>query len=107
MIASARNARHTRAIAGDIVQEMKQSGRLRRHASGLEGEGNWVLLDFDDVVVHLFQQDARSFYALEDLWADVPRLEFTPAPKPADAPDVEDSWESFPDPIVPDSGGTR
>jgi len=107
VIASARNARHARAIAGDIVHEMKQHSRYRRHAAGLEGTGNWVLLDFDEVVVHIFQEDARAFYALEDLWGDVPRIPFTPAPRPADAPEPRDDWESFPDPIVPDSRSTR
>lgn len=43
-------------------------------------ESNWVLLDFDVVVVHLFLPEAREYYGLETLWADVPRVPFTPAP---------------------------
>jgi hypothetical protein len=59
-------------------------GRRRRNTGGLETEdSNWVLLDFDDIVVHLFLPEARAYYALETLWADVPRLPFTPATRPA------------------------
>ena len=57
---------------------MKRAGMPRRSVAGLEGENSWVLLDFDDVVVHIFVQESRDFYALEQLWADVPREQFEP-----------------------------
>ncbi len=96
VIASARNARHARAIAGEVLRNMKRHGRFCRNNAGMDGEGSWVLLDFDDVVVHMFQAEARSFYDLEGLWADVPRLEFTPAePRGGAAPDL--GWEIQPD----------
>ena len=57
---------------------MKRAGLPRRGAAGMEGENSWVLLDFDDVVVHIFVQESRDFYALELLWADVPREQFEP-----------------------------
>jgi ribosome-associated protein len=43
---------------------------------GIEGyvEGRWVLLDYGDVVIHLFQPEARAYYALEDLWAQAKRV---------------------------------
>jgi ribosome-associated protein len=103
VVASARNPRHARAIASEVVYAMKQLARPCRHAAGNEGESNWVLLDFDDVVVHIFQDEARAFYDLESLWADVPRLEFTPARRAAGDASV---WESLPESTYPDSGGT-
>lgn len=98
VIASARNTRHARALASAVDYDMKQSGRLRRNAAGVEGESNWVLLDFDDVVVHIFQADARAFYDLESLWADVPRVEYESTGTPGDG---SEDWES-----IPDSTGT-
>lgn len=88
VVATVRSTRQAQAIAREIDQEVKDlRGRRRRNTGGLETEAsNWVLLDFDDVVVHLFQPEARSYYGLEDLWADVPRVPFTPAPKSAAAP---------------------
>lgn len=79
MIVSARNARHAQAIAMEVDAATRQQGRVRSHAAGLGGESRWVLLDFDDVVLHVFLDDARSFYALEDLWADVPRVQPLPS----------------------------
>lgn len=80
VIVTARNTRHAQAIASDLQAEMKQRGRPRLHVAGLGGDNRWVLLDFGDVVVHVFVEDARSFYALESLWADAPRVAFKPAP---------------------------
>ena len=97
VIASARNARHARAVASGVDYAMKHSGRLRRNAAGTNGEGNWVLLDYDQVVVHIFQQDSRGFYDLESLWADVPRLEFEPEEQTDPPADLAGSWESLPD----------
>lgn len=81
VIVTARNARHAQAIAADIEYEMKHRGRPRLHAAGLGAENRWVLLDFGDVVVHVFVADAREFYALEDLWGDAPRVAFQPMPQ--------------------------
>ena len=88
VVATVQSTRQAQAIAREIDQEVKdQRGRRRRNTGGLETEdSNWVLLDFDDVVVHLFLPEARKYYGLEDLWADVPRVPFTPAPKPKAAP---------------------
>ena len=98
VVASARNTRHAKAIASGVNQTMKQSGRLRRHTAGVDGDSNWVLLDFDSVVVHIFQEDARSFYDLESLWCDVPKEEFVPDSEPTEpAGDSQGTWESYPD----------
>ncbi len=73
VIATGANPRQTKAIA----QEIEGKLRSRRHAVRVEGarEAEWILLDFIDVVVHVFTPSARDFYRLETLWGDVPRLD--------------------------------
>ncbi|MBX3462020.1 MAG: ribosome silencing factor [Planctomycetes bacterium] len=90
VIATVQSTRQGQALAKELDLESKATrGRRRRNTGGLETEeSNWVLLDFDDVVVHLFLPEARAYYALEELWADVPRVPFTPAP-PTTKPRVE------------------
>ncbi len=74
LLASGRSTRQARAIAENISRVLKKSGR---QAIGEEGvrEGRWALLDFGDVVVHVFHQPVREFYDLESLWGDAPRME--------------------------------
>ncbi len=84
VIATVQSTRQGQSLAKELDLESKATrGRRRRNTGGLETEeSNWVLLDFDDVVVHLFLPEAREYYGLEALWADVPRVPFTPsAPK--------------------------
>ncbi|MCA8951568.1 MAG: ribosome silencing factor [Planctomycetes bacterium] len=78
VIATVQSTRQAQSLARDLDAESKAlRGRRRRNASGADGEvSNWLLLDFDDVVVHLFQPEARTYYDLEALWADVPRVPF-------------------------------
>ncbi len=73
VIVTGANPRQTKAIA----QEIEGKLRSRRHAVRVEGarEAEWILLDFIDVVVHVFTPAARDFYRLETLWGDVPRLD--------------------------------
>jgi ribosome-associated protein len=72
VIATGANPRQTKAISEEIEGRL----RLQRRAARVEGEreAEWVLLDFIDVVVHVFTPTARDFYRLETLWGDVPRL---------------------------------
>ena len=58
-----------RAIADNVEEKLAEAGKEMLHEEG-HREGEWILLDFGDVVVHVFRQDAREFYALEQLWAD-------------------------------------
>ena len=72
VIVSGANPRQTRAIADGIQTRLRQ----RRRPARVEGdrEGYWILLDYLDVVVHVFTPAAREFYRLENLWGDVPRV---------------------------------
>ena len=75
MICSGRSQAHVRGIAVNIESALKEAGiRL----SALEGhqEGSWILMDFGDVIVHVFHPETRTFYDLEELLADYPRQDF-------------------------------
>ena len=86
VITSASNPRQVRTIAEEVEAQVKAgSGDGPLRVEGMD-DARWVLLDFGDVVVHVFLDEVRAFYELERLWADVPRLDWTPeVPAPAEA----------------------
>jgi ribosome-associated protein len=69
LIATGTSDTHVRAIAQHVEQEMKKAGSPVNHVEGAE-QGRWALLDFVDVVVHVFHPTLRNFYQLERLWGD-------------------------------------
>jgi ribosome-associated protein len=73
VILSGANTRQTRAIADEIQQRLRSELRPARVEG--EREGEWILIDYIDVVVHVFTPAARDFFRLETLWGDVPRLD--------------------------------
>lgn len=74
------------AIADNIIVRMQEKcGRKVLRMQGLENDF-WVILDFGDVVVHVFLTQYRDFYRLEDLWADAERVEYTDEPVVAAEP---------------------
>lgn len=74
IIASGTSNTHLRAIAEHVDTQMASRGVQMWHCEGLQ-EAMWVLLDYGDVVAHLFYPSARRFYDLERLWGDAPRLD--------------------------------
>ena len=67
--------------------------RFRGFSAGMEGEGHWILLDLDLVVVHVFTAETRALYDLENLWADAPRVPFTASDATAVAQKAKsDDW---------------
>ena len=77
VIASGTSTTHVRGLADGVMQMMDKSGQSAHHVEGLT-TGHWVLLDFVDVVVHLFHPETRAFYQLERLWQDAPALHSEP-----------------------------
>ena len=72
------------AIADNILGRMQEKlGKKVLRMQGLENDF-WIILDYGDVVVHVFLNEYRAFYRLEDLWADSPRKEYTDEPKPVE-----------------------
>jgi ribosome-associated protein len=73
LLLSTESERQVEAVSRAIEQRLSGSGGKLR---GIEsaGESNWLLMDFGDLVVHIFFRDARSFYDLEGLWSDAPRV---------------------------------
>jgi ribosome-associated protein len=73
VIASGTSDAHVRGIADGVIGALEDAGHPALHVEGLT-TGRWVLLDFVDVVVHLFHPETRAFYRLERLWQDAPQL---------------------------------
>ena len=73
-ICTARNERQARAIADEVKLKLKQEQGLLPAGSDGEGAG-WIILDYLDCVLHVFTEEARQRYQLEDLWREAPRLE--------------------------------
>jgi ribosome-associated protein len=84
VIISAASRRQANAIAIEIDAEMKSR---KEHKLGLEGseEGRWILIDYGDFVVHIFSEDARQYYGLEEIWGDAPHLEWRDPDRPQPA----------------------
>ncbi len=80
VVMSASSDRQANAIAKHIDSEMSRRGVPATSIEGLP-QGAWVLLDFGDVIVHIFHQDTRGYYDLESLWYDAARVEVKDTPK--------------------------
>jgi ribosome-associated protein len=74
LILSGTSTRQTQALADHIRETLAKQGIYPRGVEGQE-TGHWILLDYEEVIVHIFFEQARSFYDLEGLWIDAPRLE--------------------------------
>ena len=76
VIASGQNPRQTAAIFNDVRDQLKHGDeRVLPHSVDGTREGNWIVADYLDVVLHVFTPDARAFYKLEELWGDVPSVD--------------------------------
>ncbi len=72
VVMSAPSTVRVKAIVDSIEDQLKDEGFPIIHKEGLK-EGQWVLLDYGDVIVHIFYHELRQFYSLETLWGDAPR----------------------------------
>jgi ribosome-associated protein len=76
VIASGETERQVRTIVEEVEKALRDLGRKPVRREG-ETEGRWVLLDYVDVVVHVFAEEEREYYDLERLWRDAPRVDWT------------------------------
>ncbi|HEY5320349.1 MAG TPA: ribosome silencing factor [Galbitalea sp.] len=73
LLVTGRNERNVVAIAGEIEDQMIEAGAKPLRREGRQ-EGRWILLDFGDIVVHVFHEEDRLYYSLERLWKDCPAI---------------------------------
>lgn len=74
IICSCNSNVQVRACADEAEEKMKKAGFAPLHIEGYRG-GSWILLDFDDIIVHIMDKETREFYSLERLWDDAKRLD--------------------------------
>ncbi len=84
IICSGRSHRQVSAIAESVQQDLKAKGI---NSLGIEGlrEGHWILMDYGDVIIHVFYAPIRTYYDLEGLWSDAERIELGDAEQALDA----------------------
>lgn len=74
MIGSGTSEPHLKAIAGEIQERLQKEHGLKAQAVDGYPMSQWIVLDYAQVIVHIFHETKRAFYSLEDLWSDAPRL---------------------------------
>ena len=74
LLCSAASDRQVGAIVDEVERRLRGAGCRPPHVEG-EGQSDWVLLDYGDFIVHVFTEEKRSYYALDNLWGDAPRLD--------------------------------
>jgi ribosome-associated protein len=84
VIATGTSDRQLRSVADEIAGEARKVGHRPYHSAGRES-AQWVLLDFVDVVVHLFDAEHRGYYDLELIWGDAPRVKWQRATRRSSA----------------------
>ena len=80
IICHGQQVRQTRAIADAIEEALKKQKVVPGHVEGYR-TGEWILMDYSDLIVHIFTRERRDFFKLERLWGDAPRLEAAEKPK--------------------------
>jgi len=68
VVTTGRSQRHVASIADDVVKKLHEAGAARVRVEG-QRQGDWVLIDANDVIVHVFRPEIRSFYNLEKMWS--------------------------------------
>jgi len=95
VVCSADSEPQIKAIADAVEEGMEETGEAPWHKEA--GSPNWVLLDYVDVVLHIFHKDARTFYSLEKLWGDAT---ITPVTDENPEPDLEEAAKAHPEPAA-------
>lgn len=74
VIATGNNPNQMQALSDNVEQKMAASGIISRGTEGNNSESNWVLIDYNDVVVHIFTREGREFFNIEKIWKDAKRV---------------------------------
>ena len=73
VLATGSSSTHVNALSDTVEEKLKKSGVTLKHREGKDG---WILLDYGDVIVDIFDYESADFYDLERLWSDAPKIEF-------------------------------
>ena len=76
VIASGNSTTQTKAIADEVEYKLSQKGVKPTRTEGFNG-ANWIILDYSDIVVHIFYKETRDFYSLERLWSDGEQIDIS------------------------------
>ena len=76
VVASGSSTSQTKALADEVEEKLSQLGVEPKRVEGYNSAA-WILLDYSDVIVHVFLEEAREFYSLDRLWADAPRVDLS------------------------------
>lgn len=79
VVCTGQTPRQTKAVSDEVRSRLKNDRGLNARKVEGDREGEWILLDFIDIVVHVFTPQARDFYRLDRLWHDAPRQEYVAA----------------------------
>ena len=79
VVCTGQNSRQAKAIYDEVHERLKHEHRLLPQSSAGVGEARWILVDYLDVVLHVFTPETLDFYRLEDLWGDLPAVELEAA----------------------------
>lgn len=74
VIASGGSSTQVKSLAEEVEEKLSEAGMEPRRVEG-EKSSMWILLDYSDVIIHVFYKETRDFYCLERLWADAPQLD--------------------------------
>jgi ribosome-associated protein len=83
VLCTATSMPHLKAVRNEVKDRFWIEHHRKPIASDEKMESLWLILHYGDVMVHIFHQDKREFYALEDLWGDAPKVPWSPAPPPS------------------------
>lgn len=76
IIANGTSTTQTKALADEVEYKMSEKGEKPRHTEGYGG-ANWIVLDYGEIVVHVFYKETRQFYSLERLWSDGKQIDIS------------------------------
>ncbi len=74
IICTGTSSTHIKALSDYVEKELAKEGITVNHKEGMQ-KGEWILLDYQDIVVHIFNREKRDYYGLERIWNDAPKLE--------------------------------